>query len=318
MRSSLALRGTTTCSSTHGRRAFLLPLVLAVLACIIPVTYHFLGEMMSGIQRASVEADTARAADAAFSGVRMSMLWLQSRQPSGRTLRTPLDPLPGQFTLPTADDKTVSVRFLAPSWSPNFFGLESESAKLAINSLPLAKESQRQAREILMHLPGMTPQTADAILDWIDRDEEPREFGAERSYYTAMGLRPPRNGRLTSLEDLLQVRGVSPEWLYGNDLNRDGLLDQRESDDSGRFSFGWSQFLTTDARESNLRSDGSAKIFLNDNQAEQIYDRLRQVLPAEQALFISAIRRFGPHQDQEDQSGGETDRKSTRLNSSHT
>ena len=137
-----------------------------------------------------------------------------------------------------------------------FMGTAAAAGVSLAAQLPQSAPAQTRRRTIVdaqVHLwkaesedwkwvPGMTPQTADAILDWIDRDEEPREFGAERSYYTAMGLRPPRNGRLTSLEDLLQVRGVSPEWLYGNDLNRDGLLDQRESDDSGRFSFGSSQF----------------------------------------------------------------------------
>lgn len=313
MRSFFSQRCHATGSAKKDRRAFLLPLVLAVLACVIPIAYHFLGEMMSSVQRASVEADTARASDAALSGIRLSMIWLQSRDASRRMPRELRDPLPGQVPLPTADDKSVQVRLLAPAWSPAPYGLENESAKLSVNSLPLVKESQRQSREILMHLPGMTPQTADAILDWIDGDEEPREFGAERSYYTAIGLHPPRNRRLASLDDLLQVRGVTPELLYGNDLNRDGLLDPNESSDSERVYFGWSQFLTTDARESNLRSDGSAKIFLNDEHAEQIYDALRRVLPAEQALFIAALRRFGPHQDPGDMSGGETeeDRRAT-------
>ncbi len=34
-----------------------------------------------------------------------------------------------------------------------------------------------------MGLPGMTVEIADAILDYIDADEEPRPYGAESEYY---------------------------------------------------------------------------------------------------------------------------------------
>ncbi len=68
------------------------------------------------------------------------------------------------------------------------------------------------SRTALMQLPGMTLELADAILDWIDEDDEPREFGAEIDYYSAQ--QPacrPRNGPLASLAELLMVRGITPE-----------------------------------------------------------------------------------------------------------
>src|SRR5690606_13432288 len=65
------------------------------------------------------------------------------------------------------------------------------------------------ARQLLMALPGMTEDIADAILDWIDEDDEPREYGAEIDYYAALGY-APANGPLTTIEQLLLVRGVTP------------------------------------------------------------------------------------------------------------
>ena len=39
---------------------------------------------------------------------------------------------------------------------------------------------------MLMGLPGMTDDMADAILDWIDADDTPREQGAESDFYGSL------------------------------------------------------------------------------------------------------------------------------------
>jgi general secretion pathway protein K len=56
----------------------------------------------------------------------------------------------------------------------------------------------------------------DAILDWRDRDTLERLHGAEDEYY--LGLRQPyraKNGRFDSVDELLLVRGITPELLNG-------------------------------------------------------------------------------------------------------
>lgn len=63
------------------------------------------------------------------------------------------------------------------------------------------------------------PNPTDAILDWIDADDEPRPEGAEYDYYES--LETPyacKNGPLDSIEELLLVVGVTPEIYF--DLNR--------------------------------------------------------------------------------------------------
>ena len=58
----------------------------------------------------------------------------------------------------------------------------------------------------------------DSILDWIDKDDRHRVNGAESDYYH--GLSPAyaaKNGPLDSLEELLKVRGVTPELFYGSE-----------------------------------------------------------------------------------------------------
>ncbi len=56
----------------------------------------------------------------------------------------------------------------------------------------------------------------DSILDWRDEDDLHRANGAESDYY--LSLSPPytaRNGPFDAVEDLLWVRGVTPELFYG-------------------------------------------------------------------------------------------------------
>ena len=79
-----------------------------------------------------------------------------------------------------------------------------------------------------MNVPSDTAAAiADAIIDWEDDDDEHRVNGAESDYY--MGLPTPypaKNKRLDSLEELLFVKGVTPE-LYngGTDQYPIGLRD---------------------------------------------------------------------------------------------
>ena len=69
----------------------------------------------------------------------------------------------------------------------------------------------------------------DSILDWVDPNREHRLNGAEEDYYR--GLDPPyscKDGRIDVVEELLLVRGVTPELFYGKkerDKTLPGLKD---------------------------------------------------------------------------------------------
>jgi general secretion pathway protein K len=53
---------------------------------------------------------------------------------------------------------------------------------------------------------------AQSIADWIDGDDLHRARGAEAEYYASLPFaRPPRNGPIRELEELVQVRGVGRE-----------------------------------------------------------------------------------------------------------
>lgn len=65
---------------------------------------------------------------------------------------------------------------------------------------------------------------ADSILDWIDKDDNHRINGAENSYY--QGLNPPykaKNDEFHSVDELIKVRGITEEILYGSPEPEEGI-----------------------------------------------------------------------------------------------
>ena len=138
------------------------------------------------------------------------------------------------------------------------FGLIDESSKINLNTLLFSDALQEGiAREILMTLPEMTEEIADSILDWLDSDDEARDYGVESDYYQGLSAAyAAKNGPMDSLDELLLIRGVTPQLLFGKDTNRNGVLDPAEAasndisvNDSDLY-LGWSAFLTLYSKES--------------------------------------------------------------------
>lgn len=187
-----------------------------------------------------------------------------------------------------------------PSASSVRFGLVDESGKLNVNKIVAYGLDEEQSREMLLYLPEMTLEIADAILDWVDDDIQARQHGAEDNYYAR--LPQPyyaANAPLESLDELLLVRDITPLLLYGEDENRNGLLEPNEDDGDGILQRGWSTYLTVFSREANRRSDGSARINLNQESLADLFDQLEQEFDEDIAQFVTAYRMNGSNQSQE-------------------
>jgi general secretion pathway protein K len=92
--------------------------------------------------------------------------------------------------------------------------IQDESGKLNVN---LVSEAQLAA---LIEAAGIPQPDSgiilESILDWKDQDTAHRTNGAEDDYYQS--LDPPyraKNGRIDTIEELLLVRGVTPDYFYG-------------------------------------------------------------------------------------------------------
>jgi len=197
------------------------------------------------------------------------------------------------------------------------YGLVDESTKLNLRWVLQADLQQPGAgRMILMRLPGVTEEVADSILDWIDDSSyEPREFGAKDEYYES--LDPPyftRMGIPDSLDELLLVRGVTPQLLYGIDWNRNGVVDLGEPDEysleefgvtDGSLNLGLISYLTLDSRESMLTPDGFRKINVNMEDLTELRALLGEIeVFAENPSWINYIISFRQQANQQAQQPG--------------
>ncbi|MGQ9563446.1 MAG: general secretion pathway protein GspK [Thermogutta sp.] len=302
------------------RRRGMILLVVLVTVTILSLAALTLGDLMLA-EREGVKIATqmAQARALALSGVEAARFFLSMdeewQMDNGGWFNNP-SWFAGMVVQESADPyETGLFSIVAPDWSDYSasairYGLENESAKLNVNSLLLAdKTVTNGGRQLLMGLPGMTEDVADAILDWLDPDDEPREFGAELEYYTTLPTPyTPKNGPLETIEELLLVRGVTPELLFGADRNRNGVIDAGETipeifadlsaDDPVAYR-GWSAYLTLFSMELNVRPDGSAKIDINQNDLEKLYDEIEAEFGPELATFIVAYRQNGPYTGEE-------------------
>ncbi|MEX0775578.1 MAG: helix-hairpin-helix domain-containing protein [Phycisphaeraceae bacterium] len=109
------------------------------------------------------------------------------------------------------------------------FGLTDEAGKLNINTATV---------DMLAALPGMNDDLAAGIVDWRDPDEEAQAGGAESQYYLLLddptgggaGGYQAKNDAVETVEELLLVKDITPAVLFGEDTNRNGVLDANEDD----------------------------------------------------------------------------------------
>jgi len=182
------------------------------------------------------------------------------------------------------------------------FGLENESGRINLNLLLRYDEADPgSARGVLMFLPGMTEEIADSILDWMDEDDEPREFGVESDFYMSQATPyVAKNGPLDSVEELLMVNGVTPWHLFGSDADRNYIAEDTSGmaeslvtdtgDDNLVLTTGWINQLTIYSQETDVSLTGEEKINLNGNDLQTLYEDLQGVFGDEWATFIVAYR----------------------------
>ncbi len=139
------------------------------------------------------------------------------------------------------------------------YGLIDEASKLNLNTATF---------DMLVELPYMPLEFAAAIVDWRDEDTDVNaNGGAEAADYLL--LDPAYNCKdaaFESVEELRLVYGADWEIIYGEDMNRNGILDPNEDDgdeslpddnQNGRLDFGLIEYLTVFSREPNKQADGS-------------------------------------------------------------
>ena len=287
------------------RRGSVLIIVLVIILLLTYGVYGFTERMLTEAEAANAHGRSVQAMAFAQSGVELATSTVTSRaaDPENPVSLYHVPELYGGIVMQPSNTPAAVGRFSLvapvegdPSARLVRFGLVDESGKLNLNAIPSMGLDEVDEHYLLMALPGMTDDIADAILDYIDEDSDIRPMGAEDEFYQT--LVPPyfaKNGPLESLDELLMVRGVTPELLYGKDTNRNGLLDPSEDHGDDFLLTGWHSYLTIHSRESNLRGDGTQKIHINQPMLTDLYDAVEPDLGEDAARFIVAYRMYGPN-----------------------
>ncbi len=171
------------------------------------------------------------------------------------------------------------------------FGLSDEAGKINLNSASL---------EMLLKLPAMTSELANAIIDWRDGNQEVSTGGAESEYYLL--LDEPyscKNADLESVEEVFLIKGASVDIVFGEDLNRNGILDWNENDGdetmpadnaNGSLDAGFYNYVTVYSYEPNKDESGKERIDVNDQRnLSKISSLVEDAAPERHTTIMSRI-----------------------------
>jgi type II secretory pathway component PulK len=284
------------------RKGTVLIVVLVLVLLMSVAAYGFLLAMQTENMAAGASGDRLVAEQSAFSGIESCSAMLEMPRVRRRELGGVADNpalfggVPLDDSLDAADEDAPRFIVTPPSsatdpQAPLRFGAVDESTKLHLSKLVEWDQVQPDSgRQALLRLPGMTADVADAILDWVDADSQPRFEGAEADAYAGLGTPVrPRNGRPFDLEELRLVRGV--DQMRPFDIAADATSDRELSSDEGWRS--WSQYLTVYSAERNESRDGLPRIFLNHPQLDALHQQLIERMPVAWANFIVLYRQYG-------------------------
>jgi type II secretory pathway component PulK len=276
---------------THHRLGLILPTVLLVLALLAMLALSFAFAMRASVSATSVSRATISARLAAEAGVQRAIsllrtdmanigawydnpenfkrqrVWVSDEgvQTSFDMDTKKLDPdVQAWLFSVVADDPTDDVtRFR--------YGLTDEASRLNLNTA--SRYELATLFGLLIADAEINPQElADAVIDWRDSDDTPEPLGAESSYYESLPTPYQcKNARFETVEELLMVRGFTGQVVYGEDYNRNGLLDPNEDDGEetfppdnadGRLNRGLLPYLTVWSVEPNQSNDLTARVNL--------------------------------------------------------
>jgi len=242
------------------QRGVVLIVVLWVMALLAVIVLSFGQAMRVEMQISHSYTDRLKALELAKSGIARAMADLAADATDYDDFDDPWYSNEEEYREVALGDGTYTLLNIgyeddsAPS-----FGLVDEAAKINFNTA---------TREMLSSLPGMDYAIADAIIDWRDEDDIQEPEGAESEYYES--LDPSyfcKNAPFETVEELLLVAGVTREILYGEDWNRNGMLDANENDGDasdppdngdGVLDRGLADFVTVYTREPSEERENQA------------------------------------------------------------
>ncbi len=209
-------------------RGIILPIVLIIFMLLGMLAVGFSLSTRSDAVALKSQTTMEQARNCAVSGIETAALLLRQKFEENQYWYDNQSlfanqPLDQEKTI--TDEKKNSWRYTLVGYNLDSqdtvrYGLTDEAGKVNIN---VASEDQ------LSRLPGVTPEMAASIINW--RGGTPNQSGAKDDYY--MSLHQPyhcKKAPFDTVEELLLVKGFSGKELFGEDMNRNGILDPNEND----------------------------------------------------------------------------------------
>lgn len=254
------------------RRGAILVIVLWICLGIVALTLYFANSMSAELRAADNRATEIEARLAVAGGARYAAQVLATYAVDGAVPE--LNSANPDCPYEAENLRIGDAAFWLIGRDPNLpatatdpvFGLVDESSKLNLNTANAA---------MLSALPNMTPELATAILAW--RSRNAATGAAASNAYAA--LNPPRLNKgapFESVDELRLVYGVSLDLLLGEDLNRNGALDDNEDDGEGSpprdiadgvLQAGFLEYVTVYSAVPNVRADGTRRVNITTPQA---------------------------------------------------
>ena len=244
------------------RRGVALIVVLWLTAALTLLMYAFLGEMQVEYSLAGSYGDEKKADQLAWSAIDRACVTVDNDTQGWQGPNDYWYNNPSFYEAPFGDG---AYSVLHPTYEDDGklrWGLEDEASRINLNYA---------TKEILMKLPRMTEELADSIIDWRDQDENPGPTGAESGYY--QGLSPAysaKNAPFETVEELLFVRGITHEILYGRDLNLNGRLEPGERGSGATPDPGLYGLVTVWSSDKNQTQDGQKRVNVNTATPQQL------------------------------------------------
>ncbi len=190
-------------AKNRNERGMVLLVVLLVVALLVTILVEFAFSTLVDLRLAETYRDTTRAHYLAKGGITVGRTILKE---DGNGYDG-LDELWAQGIegYPVADG-SVSIR------------IEDHGGRLDLNMLIHQSEGSNfrlRYERLLDHLGAENPaELTDTLIDWIDADHNPEDFGAENTHYRSLEQAYEcKNGKLDTIDELTLVKGYGRELV---------------------------------------------------------------------------------------------------------
>jgi len=274
--SAVSSRQRVTDNSLCSECGVVLIALLWIFIALSAIVLSFARESHVEVAAARNSQSLEKAYYVARAGISETIYRLLSEQLAPQTQQTAVQDEPDALALGRVEGKFGDGNYIV--------NLQDESGKIDLNTV-----SEEQLRELVLAtgIPDLDADIiTDSIMDWRDSDEILRANGAEDDYYQALNPSySAKNGRIDTTEEILLIRGMTPEYFYGRPVrNEDGFI---------RYEYGLSRYFTVYSNRTQINVNSASLPVLRSipgmtqDSAERIFER-RQIKPFGNTREISS------------------------------